>query len=59
MTKSSAFIEYMKVHKISLEQDLENALQGEGYDHLKGQIQATDHLLSVALGIMSESNERI
>jgi hypothetical protein len=27
---------------------LENALQGEGYDYLKGQIEATKHLLSVA-----------
>ena len=58
MTKSSRFIEYMKLHLISLNQDLENALQGEGYDYLKGQIQATEHLLSVALGIMAES-ERI
>ncbi len=57
-TRSSRFMEYMKIHLISLEQDLENALQGEGYDYLKGQIQATEHLLSVATDIMNESNER-
>jgi hypothetical protein len=51
-------MEYMKIHLISLEQDLENALQGEGYDYLKGQIQATEHLLSVATDIMNASNER-
>lgn len=58
MTKSSHFLEYIKLHKISLEQDLEDALQGEGYDYLKGQIQATEHLLSVATDIMNNSNER-
>jgi len=57
-TKSSKFLEYMKIHLISLNQDLENALQGEGYDYLKGQIQATEHLLSVATDIMNETNER-
>ena len=39
------FIEYTKLHLISLEQDLENALQGEGYDYLNGQITATSHIL--------------
>jgi hypothetical protein len=58
LTKSSHFLEYIKLHKISLEQDLEDALQGEGYDYLKGQIQATEHLLSVATDIMNNSNER-
>jgi hypothetical protein len=55
MTKSSHFLEYMNIHLISLNQDLEDALQGEGYDYLKGQIQATEHLLSVALDIMATS----
>lgn len=40
--------EYMKLHLISLEQDLDNALHGEGYENLEGQIVATRHLLSVA-----------
>lgn len=48
------FKEYMKLHLISLEQDLEDSLQGEGYDYLKGQIEATRHLLSVAEGIMAK-----
>ena len=48
----------MKIHLISLNQDLEDALQGEGYDYLKGQIQATEHLLSVATDIMNSPNER-
>ena len=41
-------IEYMKAHLISLEQDLDNALRGEGYENLEGQILATRHLLEVA-----------
>jgi len=67
MTKSSAFIEYMKVHLISLNQDLEDARNNEPLnedehwesdDYYYGAIEATNHLLSVALGIMAESNER-
>ena len=58
MTKSSKFIEYMKLHLLSLEQDLEVAFLGEGYESLNGQIIATSHLLSVALDIMEES-ERV
>lgn len=71
MTRSSRFIEYMKIHKISLEQDREKlsdemelfeeqesnefrALDYE-YNQIIGQIQATEHLLSVALGIMANS----
>ena len=74
MTRSSAFLEYMKIHKISLEQDKFNvfdqmleyeeeesnefrALDYE-YNNLVGQIQATEHLLSVATDIMNSTNER-
>jgi len=46
--RSSKLIEYMKIHLISLNQDLENALQGEGYDYLKGQIAAISHILEYA-----------
>ena len=49
MTKSSKFMEYMKLHLISLNQDKDN---------LNGQILATEHLLSVATDIMNETNER-
>jgi hypothetical protein len=44
--------EYIKLHIISLEQDLDNALHGEGYENLEGQIFATRHLLSVAEDIL-------
>ena len=47
-------IEYMKLHLISLRQDYEEALVGEGYEYLQGQIEATRHLLSVAEDIMSK-----
>ena len=65
MTRSSAFIEYMKLHKISLEQDLEDARNNipipedehfESDDYYLGAIEATEHLLSVATGIMNNSN---
>jgi len=62
-TKSSKFLEYMKIHKVSLEQDLAELsdkmeaidpnckefgdLDFE-YNNLSGQIIATSHLLSVA-----------
>jgi hypothetical protein len=66
MTRSSRFIEYMKVHLISLEQDYEkfyeNYLNDKEYyspdiDNIRGQIKATRHLLSVALDIMEQSNQ--
>ena len=74
MTKSSAFLEYMKLHLISLEQDAD-AIQKEmdafeemesneyhalEIEHisLNGQYIATAHLLSVATDIMNNSNER-
>ena len=74
MTKSSAFLEYMKIHKISLEQDkfkvFDQMLEYEEeesngfraldyeYNNLAGQIEATEHLLSVATDIMNSTNER-
>ena len=60
VTRSSTFIEYMKLHLISLEQDLVSAVKGQGYteEHIRGQIEATRHLLSVATDIMMSSNER-
>ncbi len=65
--------EYIKLHIISLEQDLENISQemeeldpeskackelDYEYNHMAGQILTARHFLSVALGIMAES-ERI
>jgi hypothetical protein len=61
MTKSSAFLEYMKLHRISLIQDNANLIQdtnGADWNFLQGQIIATEHLLSVATDIMESTNER-
>jgi len=67
MTKSSHFIEYMKIHLISLNQDLEDArnnapLNEDEYHEsdafYMGAIEATEHLLSVANDIMNSTNER-
>jgi hypothetical protein len=60
-TKSSKFIEYMKIHLISLEQDVES-IEGtltEDDNYIWGQIVATKHLLSVATDIMNSTNERV
>ena len=57
-TKSSKFIEYMKIHLISLEQDLEMNPESINVIDIPGQIEATRHLLSVATDIMNNSNER-
>ena len=58
MTKSSQFLEYMKIHLISLEQDLEMNPESINVIDIPGQIEATRHLLSVATDIMNNSNER-
>ena len=47
-------IEYIKIHLVSLQQDLETAFLGEGYESLNGQIIATSHLLSVAEDILNK-----
>ena len=57
MTKSSQFLEYMKLHLISLEQDLESNPESINVIDIPGQIEATRHLLSVATDIMN-NNER-
>jgi hypothetical protein len=58
MTKSSVFLEYMKLHLISLNQDMDKDLNVESKINIQGQIMATEHLLSVATDIMNNSNER-
>ena len=74
MNKSSKFLEYMKLHLISLEQDSEQIQKAmDAYSNyeddayreleiedisLNGQYIATAHLLSVATDIMNNSNER-
>lgn len=66
MTRSSRFIEYMKLHLISLNQDYEKFYEDylndtnyyqEDIDNIRGQIKATKHLLSVALDIMEQSEK--
>jgi len=66
MTRSSRFIEYMKVHLISLNQDYEKLYENylndteddpADIDNIRGQIKATKHLLSVATDIMEQSNQ--
>ena len=68
LTKSSQFLEYMKLHLISLNQDWEAAKNNEPLnedeydpsdDYFEGAIAATEHLLSVATDIMNNSNERV
>ena len=72
--RSSQFLEYMKLHLISLEQDSERVQKAmDAYSNyeddayreleiedisLNGQYIATQHLLSVATDIMNKSNER-
>ena len=58
MSRSSTFLEYMKLHLISLEQDLKDNPDSINVIDIPGQIHATRHLLSVATDIMNSSNER-
>ena len=67
MSKSSHFLEYIKIHLISLNQDLEDAKNNEPLNEdeyyesdafYMGAIEATEHLLSVATDIMNSPRER-
>ena len=74
VTRSSQFIEYMKLHLISLQQDADaiqeemdayeemesNEYQALEIEHisLNGQWIGVNHILSVATDIMNSSNER-
>jgi hypothetical protein len=48
------FIEYMKIHLLSLEQDLEENPMSLHVVDIEGQIYATKHLLSVAEDILNK-----
>jgi hypothetical protein len=50
--KMNQLIEYMKIHLISLEQDLESSPESINVIDIPGQIHATKHLLSVAEGMI-------
>ena len=56
-TRSSKFMEYMKLHLISLEQDLEMNPESIKVIDIPGQIEATRHLISVATDIMNSTRE--
>ena len=60
-TRSSKFIEYMKIHLISLNQDWDKHRPEDVLlvEYIEGQIKATEHLLSVATDIMNSTNERV
>lgn len=67
MTRSSHFMEYMKLHLISLNQDLEDARNNiplnedeyfESDAYYMGAIDTMEHILSVASDIMI-NNERV
>ena len=49
-------IEYMKIHLISLKQDMAEATEIQHTDYSEGCIDTTQHLLSVADDILMSSN---
>lgn len=53
---TDSLIEYMKLHLISLNQDLEDNPESINVVDIPGQIYATEHLLSVADDILMSSN---
>jgi hypothetical protein len=58
VTRTTNLLEYMSIHLISLNQDLESIgfatdeLTNLRYHHVLGQIEATEHLMSVAEDIL-------
>ena len=52
-----SLIEYMNIHLISLNQDMDKDLNVESKINIQGQIMATEHLLSVANDILSNGKE--
>ena len=56
MNQLNQLLEYMKIHLISLEQDLEMNPESINVVDIEGQIYATKHLLSVADDILMSSN---
>ena len=53
ISMTNQLIEYMKVHLISLNQDLDPLDKSDNeLNYIKGQIEATEHLMSVAEDIM-------
>ena len=52
VTRTTNLLEYMNIHLISLNQDLDKDLNVESKINIQGQIMATEHLLSVAEDIL-------
>jgi hypothetical protein len=48
----TSLIEYMNIHLISLNQDMDKDLNVESKINIQGQIMATEHLMSVATDMM-------
>jgi len=66
--QTKQIVEYMKIHLISLRQDLEDAQNNipipedeyfESDSYYQGAIETMEHLLSVATDIMNSTNERV
>jgi len=53
----TSLIEYMNLHLISLNQDMEKDYNVESKINIQGQIMATEHLMSVATDILSNGKE--
>ena len=52
---TNQLIEYMKLHLISLNQDLDPLDKSDNdLIYIRGQIEATEHLMSVATDIMND-----
>ena len=49
---TDSLIEYMNLHLISLNQDMDKDLNVESKINIQGQIVATEHLMSVATDMM-------
>ena len=52
VTRTTNLLEYMNIHLISLNQDLDKDLNVESKINIQGQIMATEHLMSVAEDIL-------
>ena len=52
-----SLIEYMNIHLISLNQDMDKDLNVQSKINIQGQIMATEHLMSVANDILSNGKE--
>ena len=53
MDRLNHFVEYAKIHLINLEQNLKSNPESINVIDIPGQIHATEHLLSVAFGILN------